>query len=139
MNKDISLLPMLFAALHKKMMEQHQKILAANNLSKTHLPYLMILNDNQEGLMQNEMSEMLFLDKAHTSRSLKELQENGYIVKGDINTYKNKFRLTDKGIEIAKTFKNQNALMRQKVFETLNKEEINQLSNIISKLYKAIE
>jgi DNA-binding MarR family transcriptional regulator len=139
MNKDISLLPMLFAALHKKMMEQHQKILAANNLSKTHLPYLMILNDNQDGLMQNEMSEMLFLDKAHTSRSLKELQENGYIVKGDINTYKNKFRLTDKGIDIAKTFKNQNALMRQKVFETLNKEEIDQLSNIISKLYKAIE
>ena len=130
---------MLFAALHKKMMEQHQKILAANNLSKTHLPYLMILNDNQEGLMQNEMSEMLFLDKAHTSRSLKELQENGYIVKGDVNTYKNKFRLTDKGIDIAKTFKNQNALIRQKVFETLNKEEINQLSNIISKLYKAIE
>ena len=139
MNKDISLLPMLFAALHKKMMEQHQKILAANNLSKTHLPYLMILNDNQDGLMQNEMSEMLFLDKAHTSRSLKELQENGYIVKGDVNTYKNKFRLTDKGIDIAKTFKNQNALMRQKVFETLNKEEIDQLSNIISKLYKAIE
>ena len=139
MNKDISLLPMLFAALHKKMMEQHQKILATNNLSKTHLPYLMILNDNQDGLMQNEMSEMLFLDKAHTSRSLKELQENGYIVKGDINTYKNKFRLTDKGIDIAKTFKNQNALMRQKVFETLNKEEIDQLSNIISKLYKSIE
>lgn len=130
---------MLFAALHKKMMEQHQKILAANNLSKTHLPYLMILNDNQDGLMQNEMSEMLFLDKAHTSRSLKELQENGYIVKGDVNTYKNKFRLTDKGIDIAKTFKNQNALIRQKVFETLNKEEIDQLSNIISKLYKAIE
>jgi DNA-binding MarR family transcriptional regulator len=139
MNKDISLLPMLFAALHKKMMEQHQKILAANNLSKTHLPYLMILNDNQDGLMQNEMSDMLFLDKAHTSRSLKELQENGYIVKGDVNTYKNKFRLTDKGIDIAKTFKNQNALMRQKVFETLSKEEIDQLSNIISKLYKAIE
>jgi len=139
MNKDISLLPMLFAALHKKMMEQHQKILASNNLSKTHLPYLMILNDNQDGLMQNEMSDMLFLDKAHTSRSLKELQENGYIVKGDINTYKNKFRLTDKGIDIAKTFKNQNALMRQKVFETLSKEEIDQLSNIISKLYKAIE
>jgi DNA-binding MarR family transcriptional regulator len=139
MNKDISLLPMLFAALHKKMMEQHQKILASNNLSKTHLPYLMILNDNQDGLMQNEMSDMLFLDKAHTSRSLKELQENGYIVKGDVNTYKNKFRLTDKGIDIAKTFKNQNALMRQKVFETLSKEEIDQLSNIISKLYKAIE
>jgi len=139
MNKDISLLPMLFAALHKKMMEQHQKILASNNLSKTHLPYLMILNDNQDGLMQNEMSDILFLDKAHTSRSLKELQENGYIVKGDVNTYKNKFRLTDKGIDIAKTFKNQNALMRQKVFETLTKEEIDQLSNIISKLYKAIE
>jgi DNA-binding MarR family transcriptional regulator len=82
---------------------------------------------------------MLFLDKAHTSRSLKELQENGYIIKGDINIYKNKFRLTEKGIDIAKAFKNQNALMRQKVFETLSKEEIDQLSNIISKLYKAIE
>lgn len=139
MNKDISLLPMLFAALHKKMMEQHQMLLASHNLSKTHLPYLMILNDNKDGKMQNEMSEMLFLDKAHTSRSLKELQEMGYVIKEDINTYKNKFRLTDKGFDIAKAFKNQNELMRQKVFESLNKEELDQLSNIISKLYKAIE
>lgn len=132
-------MPILFAAMRKKMMEQHQSILSSHHLSKTHLPYLLILNDKLEGLMQNEMSEMLALDKAMTSRSLKELQVNGYVIKEEINTYKNKFRLTDKGHEVVREFKKQNALMREKVFEALTVDEIDQLSNIIAKLYQAFE
>jgi len=89
--------------------------------------------------MQNEMSEMLDLDKALTSRSLKELQINGYVIKEDVSTYKNKFRLTEKGHDVVREFKKQNALMREKVFEALTSEEIDQLSNIISKLYQALE
>jgi DNA-binding MarR family transcriptional regulator len=139
MKKDISLMPILFAAMRKKMMEQHQAILKSHHLSKTHLPYLLILNDKSEGLMQNEMSEMLDLDKALTSRSLKELQINGYVIKEDVSTYKNKFRLTEKGHDVVREFKKQNALMREKVFEALTSEEIDQLSNIISKLYQALE
>ncbi|MFH0766511.1 MAG: MarR family transcriptional regulator [Bacillota bacterium] len=139
MNHDMSLLPMLLAALQKKMMEQHQKIMDQYQISKAHMPYIMMLNSNQEGMNQHELSEKSFLDKAHTSRALKELQEKEILVKEDINKYKNKFRLTPKGLEIANAFKVEGSKMNQKVFESLTKEELEQLRNIITKLYQSIE
>ncbi len=139
MNHDMSLLPMLFSALQKKMMEQHQKIMDLYHISKAHVPYLMMLNANKDGMTQHELSEKSFLDKAHTSRALKELIESGILEKGDITKYKNKYKLTEKGLEIAKAFKAQGAKMHQRVFEVLTKEELSQLRSIIAKLYDTIE
>ncbi|MBU1140967.1 MAG: MarR family transcriptional regulator, partial [Firmicutes bacterium] len=117
----------------------HQKIMDQYQISKAHMPYIMMLNSNQEGMNQHELSEKSFLDKAHTSRALKELQEKEILVKEDINKYKNKFRLTPKGLEIANAFKVEGSKMNQKVFESLTKEELEQLRNIITKLYQSIE
>lgn len=139
MNPDMSLLPMLFSALQKKMMEQHQKIMDQYQISKAHMPYIMMLNSNKDGMTQHELSEKSFLDKAHTSRALKELAEKGVLEKEDINKYKNKFKLTTKGLEIADAFKVQGSKMHQRVFETLTKEELSQLRGIITKLYDAIK
>ncbi|MCF7930773.1 MAG: MarR family transcriptional regulator [Acholeplasmataceae bacterium] len=139
MNHDMSLLPMVFSALQKKMMEQHQKIMDLYQISKAHMPYIMMLNTNKEGMTQQELTEKSFLDKAHTSRSLKELIEKNIVEKEDINKYKNKFKLTSKGLEIAQAFKAEGSKMHQKVFETLSKNELDQLRNILTKLYDAIE
>lgn len=139
MSHDMSLLPMVFSALQKKMMEQHQKIMDHYQISKAHMPYIMMLNNVKEGMTQHELTEKSFLDKAHTSRSLKELIEKSIIEKEDINKYKNKFKLTPKGLEIAKAFKAEGSKMHQKVFETLSEEELDQLKNILTKLYDAIE
>ncbi len=139
MNHDMSLLPMLFSALQKKMMEQHQKIMDLYQISKAHMPYIMMLNTNKEGMTQHELTEKSFLDKAHTSRSLKELIEKDIIEKEEINKYKNKFKLTSKGLEIAQAFKAEGSKMHKKVFESLSKDELDQLRNILTKLYDAIE
>lgn len=139
MNHDMSMLPMLFSALQKKMMEQHQKIMDQYHISKTHMPYIMMLNSNKNGMTQHELSEKSFLDKAHTSRALKELLEKNILEKENIGKYKNKFKLTDEGITIANAFKVEGSKMHQRVFEALTKEEINQLRNIITKLYQSIE
>lgn len=139
MNHDMSLLPMLFSALQKKMMEQHQKIMDQYQISKAHMPYLMMLRSSKEGMTQHELSEKSFLDKAHTSRALKELLEKNLVEKEDLSKYKNKFKLTEKGLEVAQAFKAEGSKMHKKVFETLSKEELEQLRNIISKLYDAID
>ncbi len=139
MSHDMSLLPMLFSALQKKMMEQHQKIMDHYQISKAHMPYIMMLNTSKEGMTQHELTEKSFLDKAHTSRALKELIEKDIIEKEDINKYKNKFKLTSKGLEIAQAFKAEGSKMHKKVFESLSKDELDQLKNILTKLYDAIE
>ncbi len=139
MNHDILLLPMLFTALQKKMMEQHQKIMDQYQISKAHMPYLMMLRSNKEGMTQHELSEKSFLDKAHTSRALKELLEKNLVEKEDISKYKNKFKLTEKGLKVAQAFKAEGSKMHKKVFEALSKEELEQLRNIIAKLYDAID
>lgn len=138
MQNDMSLMPMLFSALQKKMMEQHQIIMDRYHISKTHMPYLMILKQNPEGMTQHEMTEKSFLDKAHTSRALKELLDMAYIKKDDLSKYKNKYYLTEKGLEIAEAFRVSSQKIKQKVFETLSQEEMAQLTNIMKKLHEAI-
>ena len=139
MNQDMSLLPMLFSALQKKMMEQHQKIMDKYQISRSHMPYLMMSKSSKDGMTQQELSEKSFLDKAHTSRSLKELLEIGFVEKENINKYKNKFKLTEKGLKVAKEFKTEGAKVHKKVFEVLTEEETQQLGKIISKIYDAFE
>jgi len=139
MSHDMSLLPMLFSAIQKKMMEQHQKIMDKYGISKSHMPYIMMLKSNKEGMTQQELTEKSFLDKAHTSRSLKELLEKGYVEKENTSKYKNKFRLTEQGLEVAKEFKTEGAKVHKKVFEVLSEEEIQQLGKIVSKIYDAFE
>ncbi|PKK97347.1 MAG: hypothetical protein CVV58_01710 [Tenericutes bacterium HGW-Tenericutes-3] len=139
MNHDMSLLPMLFSALQKKMMEHHQKIMDKYGISKSHMPYIMMLKSSKEGMTQQELTEKSFLDKALTSRSLRELVEKEYVEKEDTSKYKNKFMLTEKGLEVAKAFKAEGAKVHKKVFEALSEEEIEQLGKIVTKIYDAFE
>ncbi|MBN2300068.1 MAG: MarR family transcriptional regulator [Acholeplasmataceae bacterium] len=139
MNHDMSMLPMLFSALQKKMMEQHQKIMDKYQISKSHMPYIMMLKSNKEGMTQHELTEKSFLDKALTSRSLRELLEKGYVEKENTSKYKNKFRITEKGSQVARAFKIEGAKVHKKVLEALSDEEIEQLGKIVSKIYEAFE
>ncbi len=139
MKEDMSLLPMLFQALHKKMMEQHQKLMEAHQLSKIHIPYIMMLSKIKEGLTQKELSDKTMLDKAHTSRAIRELIEKGIIEKDSDISYKYKLKLTNKGLELSELFKNQADQIHKKVFSSLDDDEIKDLRRLIQKLYQAID
>ena len=140
MNKvNLDAMPTLFAALHKKMMDNHQKILSDYGLTKIHSPYLMILNDHKEGLTQREMIDALFLDKAHASRALRDLISMSMIKRDDETMYKNKYYLLEKGEEVVTALKKDTLQLRMKILELMTEEEIMMFRNLTEKIIKILE
>lgn len=134
MKQSISMLPMLLNVLQKKMMEEHISYLETFGLTKQHIPYLMILWNHKEGISQTDMIDQIHFDKAHASRALKDLLLKKIIVKEDINTYKNKYFLSESGLEIAQKIKLQNKKIHEEIFSILTDEERIQIENIVKKL-----
>jgi DNA-binding MarR family transcriptional regulator len=69
--------------------------------SGTHL-FLMLLHHHHDGVTQNEISNRLHFDKAHTARAIQRLIELGYITKEKDATDNRAYRiyLTDKARQI---------------------------------------
>lgn len=138
-NTSLDSMPTLFAALHKRMMENHQKILNEYGLTKMHMPYLMVLNDHQEGLTQREMINALFLDKGHASRALRDLLEKGMIKRDDDTMYKNKYYLLPLGEEVVRFVKKDSMQLRMKILELMTEEEIVLFRSLAEKIIKILE
>lgn len=134
MDNSISMLPTLLHTLRKKMMEEYNKLLDSYGLTQAHVPYLMVLCHHKEGLPQKEMIDIIHLDKAHASRALKELVIKEILIKEDKNTYKNKYFLSDKGLELTKKMKLLNHSSHEEIFSILTDEERKQLEIIVKKL-----
>jgi len=138
MPRDISAFPTLFHTLQKKMMMEHDIVLESNDLSKKHFPFLMYLNRQQNGANQQEICDHLGIDKGHTSRTLRDLENKGIVIKKGEGTYKNKFYLTDKGFDITAQIKKKNQAILQRIMETLSPEELDAFEKIIRKIIESI-
>ena len=130
----ISMLPMLLNVLRKKMMEEHRILLESYGLTQKHLDYLMLLNCHKSGLAQKDIVERIHLDKAHASRSLRELVEKGILSKEDKKGYNNKYFLSNFGLEVSEKIKSQSLRIHQEVFSVLSEEEREQIEKIAKKL-----
>ncbi len=139
MNQDMNFLPILFATLHKRMMDYHQQVLTKYGLAKIHMPYLMILHEHPEGMTQREMIDSLFLDKAHASRALKDLVQLGFVRKDDEGTYKNKYYILDLGKALIQESRSEGLRLREKLASVLSKDEIEQFRHISSKIMSIFE
>lgn len=139
MDHSISMLPMLFNILRKKMIIEHQKLMESHELTRRHIPYLMILFNHKEGLLQQEIVDKVHMDKAHASRSLKELLLREFIIKEDKKGYNKKYFLSDKGIDLTLKMKTQSQSIHEEVFSILDDEERTQFEDIIKRLTDHIE
>lgn len=129
--------PVFSVFLHvmkKKIMDEHLKYFESQNLSKQHLPYMMILSNHQGGLAQTQIIDIIKHDKAHASRALKELIELNYAYKDNEKGYKNKYYLTDKGFEIAVKIKHKNDEILDEIFSVITEEEKHVLEDILKKV-----
>lgn len=134
MSRDISYLPVLFHTLHKKMMEEHENIITSYDLTRKHVPFLMVMARSEEGFTQQEISEKMSMDKAHTSRTLRELEEKGYVLKLGEGSYKHKYIITEKAKKIKEIIKSSNDEIVKRMLEVLTDDEINQFESIIKKI-----
>ncbi|MGD9909057.1 MAG: MarR family winged helix-turn-helix transcriptional regulator [Candidatus Izemoplasmatales bacterium] len=134
MERNISYLPILFHSFQKMMMEEHETIVESYDLTKKHIPFLMVIGRFPEGLTQQEISEKMRMDKAHTSRTLRELEEKGYVIKEGEGTYKHKYLPTEKSKQMKKLLKEKNDQIVSKVLSVLTDDEVVQFETIIRKL-----
>ncbi|MGN0629547.1 MAG: MarR family winged helix-turn-helix transcriptional regulator [Oscillospiraceae bacterium] len=70
-------------------------------LKGTHVMCLFFLHHNPEGLTAAQLCQLCAEDKAAVSRTVSELQKEGYIASGE-KKYRAILRLTEKGEETAK-------------------------------------
>ena len=119
MEQTMSNLPVLLNVFRKKIMENQIKYIEQFGLSKQHIHYFIVLWNHKDGLTQKEIVEYAHFDKAHASRALKDLLENDMITKDDHKGYKNKYFLSQKGLEIAEKMKSRNQKIIENVFSIL--------------------
>lgn len=138
MRKDISYLPTLMHAIHKKMMIEHEDILEKNDLSKRHIGFIFITCGHKEGLTQNQICQKLRLDKGHVSRTLKDLEKKGFVEKIGEGSYKHQYVASDKAFNVQKQFKKTNNEILKKMFESLSEEEIEMLETLLKKIVETL-
>ncbi len=137
--RDISYLPVLFHTLNKLMMEQHEDILKEFELTRRHVPFLIMLSRYPEGLTQQELSEKLNLDKAHTSRTLRDLEAKGYVNKLGETAYKNKYVETGTAQKVKCLVEKKNHDIVNKILEVLTDDELDAFENLVKKITSSLQ
>lgn len=131
-------LPAFFHQMNKLMMEEHLKILSSYELTRVHVPIIMTLYENRSGLYQSELARKLYYNRAHMSRTLKDLVERSFVTLEDTSAYKNRYIISDRGIEVAEAIKVSGQNIEKRIFSVLTQEEIAEFERIIKRMTKAL-
>ncbi len=136
--KNKPFLPVFFHRMHKKMMEEHSKILEKHDLTKVHVSFVFLLSENENGLYQSELARKLDFNRAHISRTLKDLEERGFVIQENDSGYKNKYFITPKGETIAHEMKIAGKNIQKRIFSVLTDDEMSEFQRIVKKMTDAL-
>ena len=98
---NFEIFPVYIADVLKKMHKMQAESLEDYSLSAIHAPYMTTLAAHAEGLTMAELSKILKLDKANTSRAMNELLDKGFAEKAEDKKKKSVLRLTESGLAAA--------------------------------------
>lgn len=110
------------------------------NLTKGQYLYVVRIYENP-GMIQEELSDMIKVDKTTISHALKKLENNGFIEKksDEKNRKIKRLYITKKGEEVYKTIINENNYSNDIALQGLSEEEGEILSKLLTKVRKNIE
>ena len=111
-----------------------------HNLTKGQYLYLVRIFENQ-GIIQEELSDMIKVDKTTLSRALKKLELNGFIIKkSDEKNRKNKkLYTTRKGDEVYNFIKRENDYSNNMALKGFSEEEEVLIARLLYRLRKNVE
>lgn len=117
----------------KNMQKIFNSELKAYNISSGHLVYMMLLSHHKEGLTMTELSNMSQVDKALTSRVIKELEEINYVYRDTKNKYLRNYNvcLTEKGLEVANEINNIIKKQKKEILKDFSISEQKQIYEVI--------
>ena len=104
---------------------------------------IMILKQlyNKEGINQEELSKQLFVDKATAARSIKKLEEQGFVTrKRDIND-KRSYRvyLTSKSMEVKQEINASIEAWQNEILKNISKEEQEIFISVLKRISQMTE
>lgn len=137
-DKEVVKLPLILGKILKKLHSFADPILEKYDLSRIHVHYLVALEDCEKSISAKELSEKLAVDKANTSRAINELLERGFVEKESEDQKTFPLKLTERGKEVARELKANNAKELLKMLAVLTPEEKNQMKSILTKISENI-
>lgn len=110
------------------------------NLTKGQYLYVVRIYENP-GMIQEELSDMIKVDKTTISHALKKLENNGFIEKksDEKNRKIKRLYITKKGEEVYRTIINENNYSNDIALQGLSEEEGEILSKLLTKVRKNVE
>ncbi len=121
----------------KKMRKREDFFLKKFDLTHFHGVYVLTLSKYGE-LTMNELNEYIGVDKANTSRAVKDLLAKGYVEKVGENDRKFALKLSKTGKKIAQDFKKRIDLMMEIVLSKFSEKERLILDKCLKKLIAGI-
>ncbi len=117
----------------KKMQKVFNRELKTFDISSSHLVYMMLLRRHKEGLTMTELSNMSQVDKALTSRVMKELEGKEYIYRDTNNKHLRNYNicLTEKGFDLANIIDKILKKNKKQILKEFSTSEQKQLYEVI--------
>lgn len=128
----------LFPKIEKQFRKIEDVMLAEYQLSHFHAMYIANLHRNNEMTLM-ELTETIGVDKANTTRVVRDLFAKGYIEKIGEKERKFKIKLSTTGQEIADKFKLSVEEFIKKIFKDFTDEEKSTFYHLIDKLYEGVK
>ena len=124
--------------ISKKMHMYLNKNLEKYGISKGQIHFLLLLYKKGNGLTQEQISKLLDIDKANTTRALKKLIENGYVEKRRDEKDKRIFRvyLTQKSLQLKPKIKEVLIELEKKLTIGISQKELEQALSTLKKVDK---
>lgn len=131
---NFEIFPVYISDVLKKMHKTQAEALEPLSLSAIHAPYMTTLYRYPEGLTMAELSKLLRLDKANTSRAMNELLEKGYAEKTEDKKKNSVLRRTKSGAKAAESLTESTTNFINEVLSPLDGFEKRRLYRLLFKL-----
>ncbi len=125
-----------------KEIKKNMRAFFAEMSTKTQIPHFamqfLAALDEHDGPSLKELSEELFVDKAHTTRAVSMLAKRGYLICRDDSVDKRVKRLylTEKGKRIASNAKAEAEAWRKGIFNNFSESDFEQMKALAEKIYE---
>jgi DNA-binding MarR family transcriptional regulator len=134
-------LPIYMAVrLYKAFVKKQRFLLSKYDLTEHHIAYLMIIHKSG-GIKLTELTELLDVDKAATTRIVKRLTERGYVIKGMTKPNERKYKvyLSDKGRQLIAELQSNDENAAAELLQQFSAEEKAQLAAFFKKILTELE
>lgn len=127
----------LIQCFDKRMRKVQDDMLSKYQLTHFHAWYLANLHRYGE-MNMTDLTNKIGVDKANTTRAVKDLMSKGYIEKVGNSERKYNIKLTDKGSIIAQTFKDHIDKKMKNSFKYFTEEEKKIFFKLLNKLFMGV-